>query len=72
MGNIYYYNINYYCNNDCKFCFSSSTGNNKYSVSMATIISELSTIVRQDDTVVLNGGEPTIHPEFYDILNAIV
>ena len=54
MGNIYYYNINYYCNNDCKFCFSSSTGNNKYSVSMATIISELSTIVRQDDTVVLN------------------
>ena len=72
MGNIYYYNINYYCNNDCKFCFSSSTGDNKHSVSKTTIISELSKTVKQDDTVVLNGGEPTIHPEFYNILNFII
>ncbi|MGN0141866.1 MAG: radical SAM protein [Roseburia sp.] len=71
MEKIYYYNINYNCNNDCRFCFSSSTGENANLVPKISIL-DATIGISADDTVVLNGGEPTIHPEFYGILNDLI
>ncbi|MBH1940648.1 radical SAM protein [Mobilitalea sibirica] len=72
MPNIYYFNINYYCNNDCVFCFSSSTGNNSHQISLEDFMQRINFVrPTMDDKVVFNGGEPSIHPEFYLMVNYV-
>lgn len=72
MSNIYYFNINYYCNSNCIFCFSSSTGENEMQINYADFVKEIAHVNPQyNDKVIFNGGEPTIHPDFYKMLNYI-
>ncbi|MGL5126412.1 MAG: radical SAM protein [Fusobacteriaceae bacterium] len=66
--NIHYFNINYICNNSCIFCISPSTFERREEIKLKTINS-LSSIPR-GDRVIINGGEPTIHPDFFDIINS--
>lgn len=72
MNRIFYYNITYRCNLNCVFCFSNSTCLNGKSMKVATIINSLHNLnPDEDDLIVLNGGEPSFHPEFYDLLLAL-
>lgn len=70
MNNIYYFNINYFCNNKCEFCFSSSTGTTKEILPLENFVSTIKALnPDENDLIVLNGGEPSLHPRFYDILS---
>ena len=71
MNRVIYFNINYVCNNHCLFCFSSSTSmkSNREAISCQEIFRRLNDFgVNTTDLIVINGGEPTIHPEFYKIM----
>lgn len=69
MKNIYYFNIDYFCNNNCIFCFSSSTGTTKKAITLESFINTVKILnPDENDLIVLNGGEPSLHPSFYDIL----
>lgn len=73
MNNIYYFNIDYFCNNKCEFCFSSSTGTTKEILPFENFVSTIKTLnPDENDLIVLNGGEPTLHPRFYDILSFLL
>lgn len=73
MKRIFYYNINYFCNSRCLFCFSSSTGDNSNIVPMWRIIEDIiEKNMNSDDLVVINGGEPTLHPDFYNIIDYLI
>lgn len=72
MASIYYFNINYYCNNDCIFCFSTSTGRNSHQISFEEFKRRIDSVQpEEEDKIVINGGEPSIHPDFYQILNYV-
>lgn len=69
MNRIFYYNITYRCNLNCVFCFSNSTCSNGKNMDVATITDNLHNLKPDEgDLIVLNGGEPSIHPYFYDLL----
>ena len=69
MHHIYYFNINYYCNNKCIYCFSPSTERKKGYIEFHKIVDIFKTVeLNSDDKIIINGGEPTLHPEFYAIL----
>lgn len=66
---VYYYNINYICNNKCLFCFSYNVGNDKKEIEFSKIVEEIeSSNPDVDDTVVINGGEPTLSSYFEQLL----
>ncbi len=72
MGRVIYFNINYICNNRCLFCFSSSTSTQSNSgiIPYQECVRRLATCVPSvSDLVIINGGEPTLHPQFYQLLN---
>lgn len=72
MNRIFYFNIIYQCNANCVFCFSGSTKKAGRMMQADTIINSLTSVKpNKHDLVVLNGGEPTVHPEFYSILSRI-
>lgn len=72
MNNVYYFNLIYRCNQNCKFCFSHTTQKNEHmrgelSVKdFQAILEKLD--IGQQDRIVLNGGEPTLHQNFKSIL----
>ncbi len=69
MKNIYYFNIDYFCNNNCVFCLSSSTGTTKKTIAFEDFLNTVKRLnINENDLIVLNGGEPTLHPSFYNIL----
>ena len=73
MKRIFYYNINYFCNNKCVFCFSSSTGEKDGIVTRMQIIEDIKAQkMGKDDLIVINGGEPTLHTDFYKIVQYII
>lgn len=73
MKRIFYYNIDYFCNNNCLFCFSVSTGKGKGIVPLEQIKKDISFWnMNKNDLIVLNGGEPTLHPDFYNIIEYIM
>lgn len=73
MKRIFYYNIDYFCNNNCLFCFSVSTGKGKGIVPLEQIKKDVSFWnMNKNDLIVLNGGEPTLHPDFYNIIEYIM
>lgn len=66
-----YFNIEYDCNNDCIFCAAGSreVRKNRGRMSASQISKALDNwTVGADDIVVVNGGEPTVHPEIIPIL----
>ncbi|MBI3846638.1 MAG: radical SAM protein [Planctomycetes bacterium] len=62
-----------HCNLRCPICYSSSGPERPAYRSLATIERMLDAIVaneREPDVVQISGGEPTLHPEFFAILDA--
>ena len=69
MNRVFYYNITYRCNLNCVFCFSNSTCSNGINMDVAAITDNLCNLKPDEgDLIVLNGGEPSIHQYFYDLL----
>jgi hypothetical protein len=68
-----YYNITEACGNACVFCASDSPGP---SAALIPAFDFQQSIERHrptlDDEIILNGGEPTAHPDFRAILDAAV
>ena len=61
------------CNLTCPVCFADSSVKRTTHRSLAVIEGMLDTLVRSEgepDLVQFSGGEPTLHPEFFDILAA--
>jgi organic radical activating enzyme len=70
-GRLLYFNIDYDCNNDCVFCAAGSrkTRTNRREMKASQISKALDRRnVGSGDIVVVNGGEPTVHPEIIPIL----
>lgn len=72
MKRVCYFNIGYSCNNACVYCFSISTGKENKNLSFE----DFKEVVQlfnptENDKIIINGGEPTIHPLFYDMLTFI-
>jgi sulfatase maturation enzyme AslB (radical SAM superfamily) len=61
------------CNNSCKYCFAHSQkeDDNKF-ITIDNFKFALEFITNSFDIVGIIGGEPTLHPEFYTILNLII
>lgn len=72
MNSIYYFNINYSCNNKCIFCFSHNTGNECRNIDFNLFAKNIqSASPDESDKIIINGGEPSLHPDFYKTLNYI-
>ncbi|OUP74837.1 hypothetical protein B5F08_11725 [Anaeromassilibacillus sp. An172] len=62
MSNVYYFNVNYCCNNNCEFCLSHNTYNatgQNYDIKK---LSELSYDFNKS-RIIINGGEPTLYKD---------
>ncbi|MDH3590319.1 MAG: radical SAM protein [Planctomycetota bacterium] len=62
-----------HCNLACPVCYSESGPHRPQHRSLATITAMLDAIVRNEgepDVVQISGGEPTIHPQFFEIMDA--
>lgn len=71
MNNVFYFNINYKCNQYCRFCFSHNTNalNQKKDISLENFQNAIDKgQIGENDRIIINGGEPTLHPELLQIL----
>ena len=62
-----------FCNLRCPVCYSASGPERKVHRDLATIEAMLDAVVaneRHPDVVQISGGEPTLHPEFFRVLDA--
>lgn len=72
---VFYFNITYGCNSVCMFCYSHNTKHNSVSHNDIDIneffryVSEKNITSR--DRIIINGGEPLLHPNIEDILNGL-
>lgn len=60
------------CNLECPVCYAESSPKRQTHRSMAVIEAMLDAVVRNEgkpDVVQISGGEPTIHPQFFEILD---
>ena len=65
--------INEHCNLTCPVCFAESSPAKSKHLSVATVSRMLDALVASEgepDLVQISGGEPTLHPDFFDILDA--
>ncbi len=65
--------INQACNLSCPVCFAESSTSKTGQRSLAEVETMLDTLVESEgepDLLQISGGEPTIHPEFFEILEA--
>ncbi|CAJ1001277.1 putative radical SAM superfamily Fe-S cluster-containing enzyme [Brevibacillus aydinogluensis] len=61
-----------HCNLQCPICYAESSPNRTTWRSLAEIERMLDAVVRNEgepDIVQISGGEPTLHPQFFDILD---
>ena len=66
--------INEACNLSCPVCFADSSPRRDGTRTLAEIEAMLDTLVASEgepDLVQISGGEPTIHPDFFAILDAV-
>lgn len=73
MYRIFYFNINFICNNSCVFCFSHNTYK-KYNYEIKSdnihfIIDKFN--INNEDRVIINGGEPTLSKDIFLILDKL-
>ncbi len=62
------------CNLSCPVCYAESSPNHGNHASLTDIIAMLDTVVKHEgepDVLQISGGEPTIHPEFFAVLDAV-
>ncbi len=62
-----------HCNLECPICFAESSPHRQTHRSLEHVEKLLDAIVRNEgepDIVQISGGEPTIHPQFFEILDA--
>lgn len=75
MKRIFYSNITYGCNSNCTFCYSHNTKHNGRSYNEIPLTSLLEywnhNKLSKTDRVIINGGEPMLHSEIQDILEAL-
>lgn len=71
MNRIFYFNLNYQCNNKCRFCFSYNTFNTTAFTVAAKDIVNIIEVYKPNrfDRVVINGGEPTLNKDLSDIIS---
>src|SRR6202171_6419894 len=65
--------INEHCNLSCPVCFAESSPAREKQLPLATVERMLDALVASEgepDLVQISGGEPTLHPEFFQILDA--
>jgi 7,8-dihydro-6-hydroxymethylpterin dimethyltransferase len=65
--------INQACNLACPVCFANASDVNGSHLPLATVEAMLDALVASEgepDLVQISGGEPTIHPQFFEILDA--
>ena len=70
MRKVLYFNITYLCNQQCKFCFSHNTSidNTNSHLKLEDFQKILSwSKAQKQDRIILNGGEPTLNPDFLTI-----
>ena len=63
-----------HCNLTCPVCFAESSPQRSHFTPLATIERMLDALVKSEgepDLVQISGGEPTLHPDFFDILAAV-
>ncbi len=63
--------INEHCNLTCPVCFADSSPQKEKHLSLAVIERMLDALVESEgepDLVQLSGGEPTLHPQFFEVL----
>jgi uncharacterized radical SAM superfamily Fe-S cluster-containing enzyme len=66
--------INDHCNLRCPICYAESGPDRLSSRSLAEIERMIDAVVRNEvepDVVQISGGEPTIHPQFFEVLDAV-
>jgi uncharacterized radical SAM superfamily Fe-S cluster-containing enzyme len=66
--------INEHCNLTCPVCFAESSPAREKHLPLATIERMLDALVASEgepDLVQISGGEPTLHPDFFAILEAV-
>lgn len=74
MARSFYFNINYRCNSNCLFCAARDTLNGAPRRDMSPYQFKDSLVkygIRAGDNVVINGGEPTIHKNFFSFLRIV-
>lgn len=62
------------CNLSCPVCYAESAPHHGRHATLAEVIAMLDTVVANEgdpDVVQISGGEPTIHPDFFAILDAV-
>jgi uncharacterized radical SAM superfamily Fe-S cluster-containing enzyme len=62
------------CNLSCPVCYAESAPNHGRHASLKEVIAMLDTVVKNEgepDVLQISGGEPTIHPQFFEILEAL-
>lgn len=72
MKRVFYFNITYRCNYRCRYCFSHTTHGSvqRRDIDLSSFKESLSRFrVGTGDRIVLNGGEPTLHKNFMEIIN---
>ncbi len=75
MNRVFYFNLTYRCPYSCRYCFSHTTSNqgNRCDIDLMRFKEDLlENDVGRNDRIVLNGGEPTVHPDFMGILDASI
>jgi len=64
-----YYNVNYACNSNCVFCASDNEMATKGDMSILDILESFRRFgIKAGDSVVLNGGEPTLYPDLVPVI----
>ncbi|OQX63805.1 MAG: hypothetical protein B5M56_01790 [Desulfococcus sp. 4484_241] len=75
MAKTYYFNITYACNNNCVFCAANYYGKGSKPSSelkvpeFKSILKDLN--IRPGDNIIINGGEPTVHKDFFSFIEVI-
>lgn len=73
---IFYFNVTYGCNSCCVFCYSHNTRHGSKSYNHIDICDFFEFISKQkvtsNDRIIINGGEPMLHPNIVDILDGLI
>ncbi|MHB8808362.1 MAG: radical SAM protein [Anaerolineaceae bacterium] len=72
MNKLHYFNITYLCDSDCLFCAANAGIINAegYTIDANSFENDLlESHVSEDDRIIVSGGEPTLSPYFWEILD---